>query len=77
MAADFKNIKDVFESHHLQLPILRALIPDAEFYEVLAIQPEGIIETSGNFIGHSDRLSAQSKFSSFLSLAVEKVATWC
>jgi hypothetical protein len=72
MAADFKDIKDVFESHHLHLPILRALIPDAEFYEVLAIQPEGIIETSGNFIGHSDRLSAQSKFSSFLSLAVEK-----
>lgn len=66
------DIALALEKAKLQLPTLNALVPDAEFYEVLAIQPEGKIEAKEDFIGHADHLAAVNKFSAFLRLAVEK-----
>jgi hypothetical protein len=51
---------------------INVLVPDARFYETLAVQPGGGIAARPDFIGHADRHSAVSQFSDFLRLAVEK-----
>ena len=72
MGAKFLDIAVDFKKADIQLPELNVLVPDAHFYEVLAIQPEGKIEAKEDFIGHADHPTAVNKFSAFLKLAVEK-----
>jgi hypothetical protein len=69
---DFKNIREVFAEHNLRPPTLNVLIPDAHFYETLAVQPRGEIALRPDFIGHADPQTAVSQFSDFLRLAIEK-----
>jgi hypothetical protein len=70
--AEFKNIQEAFAEHKLRLPTLNVLVPDAHFYETLAIQPGGAIAVRPDFIGHADHPSAVSRFSDFLGLALKK-----
>jgi len=72
MATEFKDVKEVFAEHSLRLPSLNVLVPDALFYETLAIQPAGEIDVRSDFIGHSDHDAAVRQFSSFLHLASER-----
>ena len=41
----FKDIADIaeFTSKRLRLPELNVLVPDAQLYEILAVQPGGVI----------------------------------
>ncbi len=70
----FKDIADVagFKSKRLRLPELNVLVPDAQLYEILAIQPGGVIGFSDDFLGHAAHDSAVRKFDHFLRIAVEK-----
>ena len=72
MDAEFKRIGEVFAENNLRQPTLNVLVPDARFYETLAVQPGGDIAARPDFIGHADHPSAVSQFSDFLRLAVEK-----
>ena len=69
---DFKNIREVFAEHNLRPPTLNVLVPDAHFYETLAVQPRGEIALRPDFIGHADPQTAVSQFSDFLRLAIER-----
>jgi len=70
----FKDIADIaeFKSKRLRLPELSVLVPDAQLYEILAIQPGGVIGLRDDFVGHESHDSAIQKFNHFLRLAVEK-----
>ena len=70
----FKDISDVaeFRSKRLRLPELNVLVPDAQLYEILAIQPCGAIGLGDDFVGHQSHDSAVKKFDSFLQLAAQK-----
>lgn len=70
----FKDIADIaeFKSRRLRLPELNVLVPDAQLYEILAIQPGGVIGYNDEFLGHAAHDLAISKFDHFLRLAVEK-----
>jgi predicted amidohydrolase len=74
MPRTFKDIADVaeFRSQRLRLPELNLLSPDAQLYEILAIQPGGVIRYSDEFLGHAAHGLAISKFNHFLRLAIEK-----
>ncbi len=70
----FKDIADVaeFRSKRLRLPELNVLVPDAQLYEILAIQPGGVIDYNDDFVGHALHDSAVRKFNHFLQIGVEK-----
>jgi hypothetical protein len=70
----FKDIADVaeFRSKRLRLPELNVLVPDAQLYEIFAIQPGGVIGLRDDFVGHESHDSGVQKFDHFLQLAVEK-----
>src|ERR1035437_5406720 len=72
MCAQFKDIQVVFAQNNLQLPELNVLVPDTNVYSILAIQPAGVVTVRADFIGHSDRNAATTKFSSFLQLAFDQ-----
>jgi hypothetical protein len=72
MDAEFKTIREIFAEQNLQPPSLNVLVPDAQFYETLAIQPGGEIATRPDFVGHANQREAASQFSAFLRLALEK-----
>jgi hypothetical protein len=74
MPPSFKNIADLieFKSKKLRLPELNVLVPDAQLYEILAIQTGGTIGFRDDFLGHAAHESAVQKFDHFLDLAVEK-----
>jgi hypothetical protein len=74
VSIQFKDIAEPFSAKGLKLPKLNALTADARSYEVLAIQPSGVIEPRDDFIGHSDRDLAREKFKNFIAMAVEKDA---
>lgn len=68
---DFVQL-DEFRNEELRLPELNVLVPDAQLYEILAIQPGGVIGLRDDFVGHASHDSAIQKFDHFLKLAVEK-----
>jgi hypothetical protein len=72
MCAQFTDIQEVFTANSLSPPELNLLVPDTHPYEILAIQPTGAVEVRPDFVGHSNRATATSKFSSFLQLAVDQ-----
>ena len=74
MSWPFVNIAVPFAEKGLELPNLNVLTPDARPYEIMAIQPSGPPTFRDDFIGHSDRDSAERKFSQFIDLAIEKNA---
>jgi hypothetical protein len=76
MPPEFQLIETVLASKGLHQPTLSILVPDAQLYEVLAIQPTGSISIGPQddqvlFVGHSDRATAVSKFSAFLAYAAQ------
>jgi len=70
----FTDIAGPFAEKGLKLPNLNVLTPDARAYEVLAIQPAGVIAPRNDFVGHANREAAKNKFAGFIALAVEKSA---
>jgi hypothetical protein len=74
MPRTFQDIGQLseFRTKKLKLPELNVLVPDAQLYEILAIQPGGVIGLRDDFVGHADHESAVKKFDHFLKLAVEK-----
>lgn len=74
MPRTFQDIGQIseFRTKKLKLPELNVLVPDAQLYEILAIQPGGVIGLRDDFVGHADHESAVKKFDHFLKLAVEK-----
>lgn len=72
MEATLVDIQNVFEERGLQIPKLNVLTPDSKLYDVLAIQPVGEIDANATFIGHTNRIVAEVKFSEFLRLALDK-----
>ena len=72
MPLDFKNIEPEFTSRGLKVPKLVVLEPDAQIYDILAIQPTGKIAMQPGFIGHVDRDGAQHRFEDFLGMAISK-----
>src|ERR1051326_2527388 len=72
MPPTFQDIAQLFQTKKLKLPELNVLVPDAKLYEILAIQPAGVIGTRDDFVGHADHGAAVKKFDHFLKLAVEK-----
>jgi hypothetical protein len=71
---EFKDIAEPFAHKGLSLPTLNVLVPDARPYEVLVIQPSGLIDARANFVGHANRDLAIQKFSEFIDLAIAKAA---
>jgi hypothetical protein len=72
MPPTFQDIGQLFRANKLKLPELNVLVPDAQLYEILAIQPGGEIRTRDDFVGHADHEAAVRKFDHFLKLGVEK-----
>lgn len=70
MPLDFKNIEPEFTARGLKVPTLAVLEPDAQLYDVLAVQPIGKITMRAGFIGHADRESGRRRFQSFLEIAI-------
>lgn len=74
MSIQFTDIAESLAEKGLKLPNLNVLTPDARAYEILAIQPVGVIDPRNDFVGHANREIAQKKFAGFIALAVEKKA---
>jgi hypothetical protein len=74
VSIQFTDIAEPFAEKGLKLPNLNVLTPDARAYEVLAIQPVGVIDPRNDFVGHANRELAEGKFTGFIALAVEKKA---
>jgi hypothetical protein len=72
MPPTFQDIAQLFLNRELELPELNVLVPDSQLYEILAIQPGGVIGTRDDFVGHADPESAVQKFDHFLKLAIEE-----
>lgn len=72
MTNRFKDIKEPFQKHGLNLPALTSLKADANSYEVIAIQPSGVVALDGLAVRSSDRAIAVKKFEQFFELAVQK-----
>lgn len=74
MPVEFEDIAGVLAAHGLSVPNLNVLVPDADPYEVLAIQPAGKMSFEVDFIGNQNHELALKKFSDFLRLAKESNA---
>lgn len=68
---DIKLVADVLLENSLETPILNALIPNANNYTVLALQPHGDIEASADGVRNRDHDLATKQFSKFLEYAKE------
>src|SRR5882724_13528582 len=55
MPRTFQDIAQLseFRTKELKLPELNVLVPDAQVYEILAIQPGGVIGLEDDFVGHA------------------------
>ena len=74
MCAQFRDVQQILAGRNLRIPTLNVLRPDSQLYEILAIQPTGVVTirpstANPNFVGHADRNQAVVKFSSFLAQA--------
>jgi hypothetical protein len=74
VSIQFTDIAGALAEKGLKLPNLNVLTPDSQAYEVLAIQPTGVIPSRNDSIGHENRVLATEKFIGFIDLAVEKSA---
>ncbi len=71
---DIKLVADILLENALETPILNALIPNADNYTVLALQPYGDIEASADGVRNRDRDLATKQFGKFLEYAKETQA---
>ena len=71
---EIKPVVDILLENALGTPILNALIPNADNYTVLALQPDGDIEASAEGVRSRDRDLATKQFGKFLEYAKEKQA---
>jgi hypothetical protein len=63
---EIKPVADVLAAAGLEAPTLLALVPNAQQYQVLLMQPSGDIQVSPEGVRHRDRELAKRQFSSFL-----------
>ena len=71
---DITPVADILLENALGTPILNALIPNANNYTVLALQPHGDIEASAEGVRNRDRDLATKQFGKFLEYAKETQA---
>ncbi len=71
---DITPVADILFENALRTPILNALIPNADNYTVLALQPHGDIEASAEGVRSRDRDLATRQFGKFLKYAKETQA---
>lgn len=71
---DIKPVADILLENALKTPILNALIPNADNYTVLALQPQGDIDVSAEGVRSRDRVLATRQFGKFLEYAKETQA---
>lgn len=71
---DITPVADILLENALGAPILNALIPNADNYTVLALQPDGDIEASDEGVRSRDRDLATKQFGKFLEYAKETQA---
>ena len=71
---DIKPVAEILRENALETPILNALIPNADNYTVLALQPHGDIEASTEGVLNRDRALATKQFGKFLEYAKETQA---
>lgn len=71
---DIKKVSDILLENALGTPILNALIPNADNYAVLALQPHGDIEANGDGVRSRDRDIATKQFGKFIEYAKETQA---
>jgi hypothetical protein len=74
MCAQFNDIQQILAARNLRIPTLNVLRPDSQLYEILAIQPTGVVTIGPNaanpdFVGHADRNRAIAQFTAFLDRA--------
>ena len=71
---EIKPVADILLENVLGMPILNALIPNADNYTVLALQPDGDIEASAEGVRSRNRDLATKQFGKFLEYAKETQA---
>ncbi len=71
---DITPVADILLDNALRMPILNVLIPNADNYNVLALQPYGDIEASSKGVQSRDRVLATRQFGKFLEYAKETQA---
>ena len=71
---EIKPVADILLENALKTPILNALIPNADNYTVLALQPNGDIEASAEGVRSRDCVLATKQFGKFLEYAKETQA---
>lgn len=71
---DIKNVADILLENTIGTPILNALIPNADNYKLLALQPQGDIEVSAEGVRSRNRDLATKQFGKFLEYAKETQA---
>jgi cytidine deaminase len=67
-------VADILLKNALVTPLLNALIPNADNYKLLALQPHGDIEASADGVRNRDRILATSQFGKFLEYAKQTQA---
>ncbi|MCJ7624627.1 MAG: hypothetical protein MUO76_14090 [Anaerolineaceae bacterium] len=71
---EIKHVADILQQNALKTPILNALIPNADNYKLLALQPQGDIVASVGGVRSRDRVLATRQFGKFLEYAKETQA---
>ena len=71
---EIKPVAIILQENALEAPILNALIPNADNYRVLALQPHGDIEASAEGVRSRDRDLVTKQFGNFLEYAKETEA---
>lgn len=71
---EIKPVADILLENALETPILNALIPNADNYKLLALQPQGDIEASAEGVRNRDHDLATRQFGKFLEYAKETQA---
>lgn len=64
---EIEHVQQILQSEGLGPPTLNALIPNVDNYNVLLMQPRGVIEAGENGVRNSDRDLARAQFEGFLS----------
>jgi hypothetical protein len=72
MCAQFQSVTALLATRGLIAPNLNLLVADNTLYDVLAIQPVGRIAVRDDFLGPEDRVTAEAKFTQFLTLAAQR-----
>lgn len=67
--ANYRTIGDVFQTKGLVVPTLRALVPDGQLFDVMAIQPAGNLVYRSDFVGHANGEEAVVYFTKYFQLS--------